>query len=171
MSELGIGIRMHALTASGRAAKTALAMDGLLVGDRNIKVQLAKSNPMGGGGGGGGGGGTSSSNRPPAAQAAASAYTPPQYPGYPAAAYAPPAGYSPYAPPAYPGYAPMPGYPGYSSPYGPAHHYPAASTGVTSRCVDRHHNAPSARSCLAPFSFVTCTVRCIVNGGLSGEWS
>ena len=117
-----------------RAAKTALAMNGLLVGDRNIKVQLAKSNPSGGGGSG-----TSSSSRPAAAQPAASAYNPPQYPGYPATAYAPPPGYSPYAPPAYPGYGPMPGYPaaGYPSPYGPAHHYPTAPTAVTSRCAKR----------------------------------
>jgi hypothetical protein len=142
LAGLRLRTQTDVLTGDGRAAKTALAMDGLMVGDRNIKVQLAKSNPMGGSGGRGGG--TSSSSRPPAAQPAAAAYTPPQYPGYPTAAYAPPPGYSPYAPPAYPGYAPMPGYPvtGYSSPYGPAHHYPAASTGVTSRCARRHLNAP-----------------------------
>lgn len=115
-----------------RAAKTALAMDGLLVGDRNIRVSLAKSNPTGGGGGGAG----ANSSKPSPARPASAAYTPPQYPAYPAAAYPPPAGYSPYAPPQYPGYAPLPGYPaaGYP-PYGPAHHYPPAHvpTPVTSR--------------------------------------
>ena len=116
---LGLTDKTILLARDRRAAKTALAMDGLLVGDRNIRVSLAKSNPTGGGGGAGAG------SKPSPVRPAAAAYTPPQYPVYPAPAYAPPAGYSPYALPQYPGYAPLPGYPaaGYP-PYGPAHHYP-----------------------------------------------
>ncbi len=134
-SQTSLDSTAHAilLARERRAAKTALAMDGLLVGDRNIRVSLAKSNPTGGGGGAGSG---ANNSKPSAARPAPAAYTPPQFPVYPAAAYAPPAGYSPYAPPQYPGYAPLPGYPaaGYP-PYGPAHHYPPthAPTPVTSR--------------------------------------
>ena len=129
------------------------------MGDRNIRVSLAKSNPSGGGGGGGGG--APGGNKPSAARPAPTAYAPPQFPGYPPAPYTPPAGYSPYAPPAYPGYVPMPGYPvsGYP-PYGPAHHYPPAHAPapVTSR-YDRK------RACMAQTH--ACNLVTLRVGGVS----
>ena len=99
-----------------RAAKMALALNGLQVGDRNIRVSLAKATTM-----------SRPAARPTGAYAAPSAYYAPQpaYPGYSAQPYggayagAPAAGYSSYP-------AQAAAYPAYGA---QGSRYPAASQG------------------------------------------